>query len=84
MGDYAAGVEVEEVLATLDIPSGEKSQFLKRPGIHEVFHVFMGVDVLSELEEAMFSELDGLAGNHGSWAKSIRDTVLGREAADPE
>ena len=44
----------------------------------------MGVDVLSELDEAMFGELNGLAVNHGLWAKHSRDAVLVREAVDPE
>ena len=71
-------------MAALDIPSGAERHSLGHLGIHGVFFVFMGVDVLSELDEAMFGELNGLAGNHGLWAKHSRDAVLVREAVDPE
>ena len=49
----------------LDITSGAGRQRLERPGLHLVVPVFMGVEVLSKLKEAMFGELNRLAGNHG-------------------
>ena len=53
-------------------------------GLHGVVLVFMGVDVLSKIKEAMLVELNRLIDNHGSRAKSSRDTILGGEAIDPE
>ena len=58
------------------IPSGVERQRLKSMGLHGFVSTLMGVDVLSELEEAMFVELNGLAVN-GSWDKRSRDDVLG-------
>ena len=68
----------------MDIPSWAELQRLNCPGLHGVVPVFMGVNVLSKLEEAMFGELGRLAGNHGSQAKRSRDAVLGRGAVEPE
>ena len=68
----------------LDISSGAECQFLESPGIHGVVTVFMGVYVLSKLNEAMFVELNGLAVNHVSRAKRRRDDVFGREAVETE
>ena len=77
-------MNVEEVVDALDISSGAECQCLEIPGIHGVVTVFMGVDVLSKLNEAVFVELNGLDVNHGSRAKCSRDAVFGREAVETE
>ena len=59
-------MKVEELLSLLAIPSGVEHQCLKRPGLHGVIPVIMGVDVLSKLEEEMLVELYGLASYHGT------------------
>ena len=64
-----ASVEVEEVVASLYITSWEEHQRLKCLGLHGFVPVFMGVDLLSKIKEAMLGELDGLAGNLCSRAK---------------
>ena len=84
MGDYAPGVEFEEVVAALDIPSEAERQLIERPGLHVVVPVFMGIDVLSKIEEAMFGEIGGLACNLGLWDKPSIDAVLVREYVEPE
>ena len=65
-GGYAASVDFEEVVATLAVPSGAESQHLEHLGLHRVVPVLVIVDVLSELDEAMLSELDEMAINCGS------------------
>ena len=77
-------MEVEEVVAALDTPSGEERQRLDRMGLHGVLPIFMGVDVLSKIKEAIIGELNGLDGNHVSRVKRRRDAILNREAVDPE
>ena len=78
------GVEVYKLVATLYINRSVELQRLERPRLHGVVHVFMIVNVLSKLKEAMLGKLDGMAGNHGSRAKSWRDAILGREAVETE
>ena len=68
----------------LAIPIREELQRLENPVPHGVVPVFMGVDVLSKIEEEMFGELNRLACNHGSRAKRNRYVVLSRESVDPK
>ena len=72
------------MVAALAVSSGAERQSLEGPGLHGVISVLMGVNVLSKLKEAMFGKLDGLARNHGSWAKHSGYAILGREDVDPE
>ena len=44
----------------------------------------MGVDLLSELDEAMLGELNGLASYHGLWGQLSGYAVLIRGSVDPE
>ena len=64
-GDYVASVEVEEVVSALAVPGRSERQRLERPGICRVVPVLVCVNLLSRLEEEMFSELDRLASNDG-------------------
>ena len=67
-------------MTTLDINTVAELQRLERPGLHGNVRVFIGVDILSKIEEAIFGKLVRLAVNYGSHAKRSRDAVLGRES----
>ena len=71
------GVEVEEVVAALAIPSGAERHRLECAGLHGVVPVFMGV-------KKMLGELKRLASNHGSRAKRSRDAMIDRESVETE
>ena len=77
-------MEVEEVVAVLAITSGEEQQRLEHLELHGFLPVFMGVDILSKLKEAMLGKLDVLYGNYDSRAKRSRNAILGMESVDPE
>ena len=47
------GVEVEEVVTALDIPSAAERHCLECMRLHGVVPAFMGVDILSKLNEEM-------------------------------
>ena len=79
-----ASVKFEEVVAALDIPNGAERQRFQSPGIHGFLYILISVNVLSKLKEEIFGELDGLAGNHGSWDQSSGDSVRNRELFEPE
>ena len=77
-------MEVQEVVASLAVPSGAERQCLEGLGLHGFPPVFAGVDILSKLKGAMLGELDRLVSNHGSQAKRSIYAIFGGEAVDPE
>ena len=71
-------------MAALSVSSGAETQRLKRPGIHGVFPLLMGVSVLSKFDEAMLGEIDKLASDHSLCDQNSGDDVLIKEAVEPE
>ena len=69
-------MKVQELVASLDVPSGAERQCLERLGLHVVVPVLMNVDVISKMEEAMLDELNGLTSYHGAWDQQRRESVL--------
>ena len=84
VGDYAANVEIEELVTVLTVTVGAKHQCLKRTGLHGFPSVLVSFEVFYKLKELMIVELNGLASNYGLWSHCSGYAILDRKAIGPE
>jgi hypothetical protein len=79
-----SGGEAHKIVSTLAVTSRAEGYGTSGARLHQIVMFFMGLNIRTKFQVAVFSVVQGIAGHKCKRAQSVRNPIPGREHVEPE